>query len=101
MKMVMAVFRDSLEDDVMEILKQENVSGYTLVPKVAGGGSSGEVAGSFLQPGFNALLLVAMPDEVVTRVVADVKALHARRAKEFPEAKTMVHVFVWGCEKAL
>ena len=62
LKMVVIVFRESLADELHEILKTCHIVAYTELQGARGTGGSGTALGTFLQPGQNSLLLTVVSD---------------------------------------
>src|SRR2546422_742682 len=51
MRMLLIVFRDSLEDEIVVLLKEFNVKAFTELHKVGGTGETGDAFHSFASPG--------------------------------------------------
>lgn len=96
MKMVFAVFRESLEEEVVGILQEFHVKAYTLLSKVAGTGETGLVKGASGGHGWNAAILTAMQDEQAGEVGAALKRFHDDLAQGH-QGKASLHVFEWTC----
>jgi nitrogen regulatory protein PII len=101
MKMIMIVFRNSLEDHVLVFLKEHEIKGYTLLSKVAGSGETGAVAGSFASPGFNSMVLVALPEGQANDLLEKLKAFRDDLAKDRGLGKIPVRVFAFPCIQAV
>jgi nitrogen regulatory protein PII len=101
MKMLMIVFRDSLEDEVLFFLKDRDIKAYTVVPKVIGSGETGTVTGSPFFPGFNEMVLVVLPDDHADQIVAALKTFRDNQIKTHPAGKTSIRVFVLPCTQAV
>lgn len=101
MQMLLIVSRNSLQDDVLALLKDLGVRAFTDLPKVFGVGEAGTRFGSFEWPGFNSLILVALEDEQARRVVDRLTAFRDRAAEVQRGAKIPLRVFVVPCTQAL
>ena len=101
MKMLMVVFRDSLQDEVLMLLKDCDVKAYTLVQNVAGAGETGMALGSFASPGVNSMLLVVLSKEQADRSIEALKAYRDGLAEEHPTHKVPIRVFVLPCAEVV
>jgi nitrogen regulatory protein PII len=101
MKMLMVVFRDSLQDEILMLLKDCDVKAYTLVQNVAGAGETGVALGSFSSPGINSMLLVVLPREQADRSVEALQAYRDSLAEEHPAHKVPIRAFVLPCEQVV
>ncbi len=75
MKMVMLVYNEALDNEVMEILDSCAVKNYTKITEVFGCGASGTHLGTDIWPGRNNLLYVAGEEEVAKKIIAAVRLL--------------------------
>lgn len=73
MKMVMVIFRHSLDQDIRRLLKELDVTNFTEAPKVLGIGEAGHAFGSFTWPGHHAIILSAMEELQADRVIEVLK----------------------------
>ena len=94
MKLVMIVFRSSMEEDVFGLLARLHVSSFTDIPEVFGAGETGRVFASFEQPGSNSVILAALEDDDVPAVIEGLR--HFRHGANIP-----VRAFVLPCVQAL
>ena len=101
MKMLMVVFRDSLQDEILMLLKDCDVKAYTLVQNVAGAGETGTALGSFASPGINSMLLVVLPQDQADRSVEALKTYRDGLAKEHPAHKVPIRVFALPCAQVV
>jgi nitrogen regulatory protein PII len=101
MKIVMIVFRASMEEDVLRLLADLGVKAFTDVPKVFGLGESGRAFASFGQPGSNAMILAALDDAEAALLVDGLKEFHRRSARDQHGAKIPLRAFVIPCVQAL
>lgn len=96
MQMVMMVFRTSLESQVLPLVEQEQMP-FTRLESTQGKGVTGSVSGSSLTvSSTNTVLLLAVPDERLSRFREQVHQLRDRL-----EAPATVgvpfHIFVLPC----
>lgn len=101
MKMLMVVFRESLEEDIMRVLKELGVKAFTELPSVIGAGEAGAAFHSFATPGANSIVLTALAEEHAEQVV---KGLHAYREQLIQRqhgAYIPLRVFVLPCEQVV
>ena len=101
MKMVMIVFRNSLEADILRLLKRLRMKAFTDVPKVLGVGEAGTAMSSFIWPGANAIIFVVLEDADAARLVCQLEAFHFRASEKQHGAKIPLRVFVLPCEQAI
>jgi|SRR5688500_10396901 hypothetical protein len=101
MKMLIVVFRQSLDDEIRELLEGLKVKGFTEAPKVLGTGEAGRVGGTHEYPGYNSMILSALEDEEAKTVIARLQALHDKLAHNQHGAQIPLRVFVLPCEQAL
>jgi hypothetical protein len=69
MQIVMIVFRNSLEDDVLAVLRALDVVAHTDFPKVFGVSEADMAFHSLTWPGFNSMLLAALEDSDTAHLV--------------------------------
>lgn len=94
-RMVMVVYNEAMDSEVMEILQHCAMKNYTKVLGVFGKGtSSGTHLGNDVWPGKNNLLYVACKKEDAQQIMACVKELRKRLSHEGIKA------FVWPLEDA-
>jgi len=78
MKMLMIVFRQSLEDDVMKVLRELGVKAFTELPSVVGAGDTGGAFHTLSSPQANSVVLTALTEDQADKVI---QGLHAYRDK--------------------
>ncbi len=93
-KMVMLIFRDSLEEDVMSLLKRFGVNAFTEVHNVDGLGETGAAFHSFVRPGRNSMILAAMPEEHADRLIKGVREFRDRQVQQQHGLKLPLRAFV-------
>ncbi len=95
MKMMMLVFNEAVDEEVMELLEACKLSSYTRIDAVLGKGQlSGAHLGTDIWPGRNNTLLLAVPDEAVEPVLKGVRELRQTMGAEGIKA------FTWNLEAA-
>lgn len=97
MKAIMITYNQAFYDDIVEVLNQNGVKGYTEWDEIKGHGSvSGEPhLGSHAWPTLNNVIFTIMEDAQVDGVLND---LHAKDEKA-PELG--LRAFVWNIEKMI
>jgi hypothetical protein len=100
MKLLMIVFRDSIEEDVEEQLHVLGVTAYTRMDKVAGIGSTGYSQARFPGTQDNTVYLAALPDARAAAVVAGFRRFHDETGHH-RKTHMPLHVFIVPCEQAL
>ncbi|MER3424431.1 MAG: hypothetical protein C4293_15645 [Nitrospiraceae bacterium] len=101
MKMLLIVFRDSLDQEIRRLLKELNTRAFTEASDLVGMGETGSTFNSFGWPGVNSIILTAVEGEHAQRVVHGLKAFRDRMARQQHGAKIPVRVFVLPCEQAI
>ena len=90
MKMIMVVYNEAIDIEVMEILDACGFANYTKINRVHGKGTtSGTHLASQVWPGQNKILYVACDDEQVNQVVLGIKNLRKTIGKEGVKAFVM------------
>jgi nitrogen regulatory protein PII len=98
MKMLMLVFRQSLEDDLLQLLEELDVKGFTETPKVHGKGETGKTFQTFGWPGYNSMIMAAMEDEQADLVVKRLKIFSSTAQRRQHVAKIPLRLFAIPCE---
>ncbi len=95
MKLVLLVFNQALEDEILNIFEKLNIRGYTKIDKVYGQGSNnGEPHfGTHVWPEVNTMILTVIQDENVEKLLSEVKILNNRFEDEG------LHAFVLDVER--
>ncbi len=90
MKMVMVIYNEAIDVEVMEVLNGCGLVNYTKVTRVYGKGTtSGTHLGSQIWPGLNYILYVACDDTQAKQVVFGVTNLRKTLSKEGVKAFVM------------
>lgn len=95
MKMLMIVYNHALDDEMMELLDNNDVSGYTKIENVTGDGASEPHLGTNVWPATNNIVYVAVENSKVPQIKADGRELSARFAGEG------MRLFVWSLTEML
>jgi nitrogen regulatory protein PII len=98
MKMLMIVFRESIEEDIKALLRTHNVKGFTEMHDVTGTGEAGPAFHSLSWPAFNDMILAALPDAEADTVVNALKDFRDRQVEKQGGAKIPLRVFALPCE---
>lgn len=101
MKMLLVIFRESLDEDIRQLLQNLNLKAFTEAPKVFGIGEAGRAAGTLEQPGFNSLILSALEDDQAGKVIASLKTFRDELSRNQHGAKIPLRVFVLPCEQVV
>lgn len=95
MKMLMLVFNEAIDEEVMELLQACGTNNYTRINGIFGkGNSSGTHLGTDTWPGRNNSLLLAVSDEQAEQALACIRTLRTTLGAEGIKA------FVWKLEGA-
>ena len=96
MKMFMIVYAEAADEAMIEALKAAGFLGYTKMVQARGEGTQSEPKlGTHIWPGKNNVLFLALPDEELDRVRADLRRLR----DEHPRAG--IRGFVLPMEESL
>jgi nitrogen regulatory protein PII len=101
MKMLMIVFRESLEEDIMKRLKELGVKAFTELPSVIGAGEAGAAFHSFATPGANSIVLTALSEDQADRVVKGLHAFREQLTQQQHGAYIPLRVFALPCEQVV
>lgn len=101
MKMVMVIYRHSLDQDIRRLLKELDVTNFTEAPKVLGIGDAGHGFGSFTWPGHQAIIFSAMEELEADRVIEMLKEFRDHMAQLRGGTKVPMRVFVLPCERMI
>ena len=94
MKLVMICYNEAIDDEIIELLDEANVKGYTKWMKVLGKGqTSGPHLYSHIWPKANNVLFTALPEELASKVFE-----HIRKMKEKIGAEG-VKAFMWEIDE--
>lgn len=104
MKMLMIVFRESLEEDVMKVLKELGVTAFTELPSVIGAGETRAAFQAFrslVSAQSNSMVLTALADEDAEKVIAGLHAYRDRSAQRQHGAYIPLRVFTLPCDQVV
>lgn len=101
MKMLMIIFRESLEQDMLKLLKELEVQAFTELPSVLGSGEAGPVFHTLAMPQTNAMVLSALTDDHAERVIADLRAYRENLTERQSGAYIPLRVFVLPCDQVV
>ncbi len=83
MKMLMIVYNEALDNEIMEILESCVMNNYTKVSRVFGRGtSSGTHLGDDIWPGLNNIIYVACEEPQIKEMLAGVRDLKSKVGHE-------------------
>lgn len=93
MKVVMICYNEAVDDEVMELLNDINVVGYTKWRKVLGRGqTSGPHMASHIWPKANNVLFTVLPEELAAEIFDGVRKIKSALGAEGIKA------FMWEIE---
>ena len=95
MKMLMIVYNHALDDEMMELLKNNEVGGYTKIENATGEGGSEPHLGTNVWPATNSVIYCAVPNAKVAQIKKDGKALSAQFEGEG------LRLFIWDLVEML
>ena len=83
MKMVMIVYNEALDNEVMEILERSTAKNYTKITKAFGrGDKSGSHLGTDIWPGLNNIMYVACQNPQAKELLSGVEELKKKSGHE-------------------
>ncbi len=93
LKMVMIVYNEAVDSEVMEVLKNCQAKNYTKIAATFGkGDSSGTHLGNDIWPGINNILYISCEEKQAQQIISSIKELRKSLGKEGVKA------FVWPIE---
>jgi len=98
MKMLMIVFRESIEEDIRGILTKHEVKAFTEMHEITGVGEAGAAFHSLAWPAYNDMILAALPDPKAETVVAGLKDFRDQAMQRRGGEKIPLRVFSLPCE---
>lgn len=104
MKMLMIVFRESLEEDVMKVLKELEVTAFTELPSVVGAGEARAAFHAFrtlASPQANSMVLTALADDHAEKVIQGLHAYRDQLSQRQHGAYIPLRVFALPCDKVV
>jgi hypothetical protein len=99
-RLVLIVFRSSLEADVLGVLRRAGVGAFTVLPQVLGIGAAGKALHTFPWPGTNMAILVALARAQATALVRGLVAFRSRASARQKGVEVPLRVFVIPCIQA-
>lgn len=101
MQMVVVIFRQSLETEILAVLRACHVPTFTEVAEVLGVGETGRALHTFSRPGSNSMVLAALAEPDAERTIVALRSFRDRTAAQRRGAGVPLHVFVLPCEQVL
>jgi hypothetical protein len=101
MQMLAVIFRNSLESEVLDVLRACQVRAFTDIAEVLGAGETGLALHTFARPGFNSLVLAALAEPEVERVVRALREFRDRAVARQHGTAVPLHAFVLPCEQVV
>lgn len=99
MKMLILVFRSTLNEEVLSVLDGLKLPGYTETAEVYGTGSTGRVFDSHAWPGYNSMVLSAVGEGDARKVAGALGELSVRLTAQ--GEKVPLRLFAVPCEQLL
>ena len=83
MKMIFIMYNIAINDEVVQILKDEGIEEYTRWERATGcGKTSGPHLGSHIWPAVNSVLAVAVEDDKKNQLIEEIKKMRQKLGKE-------------------
>ena len=98
MKMLMIVFRQSLEEDIMKLLRELGVKAFTELPSVVGAGETGAAFHTFVSPQANSIVLTALTEGQAEQVVKGLLTFRDTLTDRQHGAYIPLRVFALPCD---
>ena len=93
MKLVMICYNEAIDDEILELLEQVDVKGYTKWTKVLGKGQTSEPhLLSHIWPKANNVIATAVEEEVADAILEKARGMRAELGKDEPKA---LKAFMW------
>jgi nitrogen regulatory protein PII len=100
MKMLIIMFRATLESQLLEVLKKQGVEAYSEMYNVHGMGETGRVSENYGWtdwPGTNSMFIVVLPEDRAENLVAEIKQLRGGGENDPHRPKLPLRLFVQDC----
>ncbi len=81
MKMLLIIYEAGIDEDLQSVIERMGIPGWTKLTGATGTGRHGHRFGTQVWPGTNNLLWVALPEDQVTGIVAELNELKASYLK--------------------
>jgi hypothetical protein len=101
MKMLLFVFRSSLEDEMLRLLKEQNVSSFTAIPSVLGVGETGKALGTLDSAGTNSLVLVVLEDGPARQLESAFRSYYENLVEKQQGTSIPMTLFELPCQKII
>lgn len=101
MKTLIIVARDSMIEELKELMHNHGITAYSILHKVEGTGRTGTVSGTFFYPGINCIFLAMLPSDQADQAIHALQELHAARMKTPRGQAAPLKVFSFPCEEHL
>lgn len=101
MRMLLIMFRDSLEDEIHQLLKHEDVKAYTVIPSVQGMGEAGQAFGALTSAGMNSMIFIALPQKRAVHLAEAFAKIRDQMAEHQHGAKIPMRLFMLPCEQMI
>lgn len=101
MRMLTIVCRAKFDDELLMLMNEQGIKGYTMLSRVGGSGETGAVSGQHGWTDRNTLFLVALDDAQMAILVNAVKALHTRLVAEHGGHEVPLKAFLQPCQVVL
>jgi len=101
MKMILVIYRRSLDREIRQLLKGFASKVLTEAPKIVGVGEAGQAFDSMTWPGHNSIILSAMNDDQADKVIEELKAFRDHMEKLQGWHNIPMRVLVLPCERVL
>jgi nitrogen regulatory protein PII len=98
MRMLMLVFRSSLEEEMLKELDELGVKAFTQHPTVLGSGLSGKALNTLVSPS-NSMVWAAMEDAEARRVALALKKFQRELKLHQQGAKIPLRIYIFPCEE--
>lgn len=98
MKMLVLIFRQSLEADLMKVLDDLEVKAFTQASAIEGMGDSGTTLHSYGKNGHNSMILAAMDDERAMQVAKRLKTFFSIAQRHQQGGRIPLRLFAIPCE---
>lgn len=101
MRMVMVIYRYSLDQEIRHALTSLGINAFTEVPKIVGVGDAGQAFGSLTWPGHHAILLSALENEQAEQVIGVLKEFRDHKVGLQGGGKIPMRVFLLPCQQVI
>lgn len=98
MRMLMIIMKESIEEEIRKVLRENHVAAFTEMHEATGQGEAGITMNSLSWPGFHNVIFAALSEPEAGQVIAALEKYRDHLAARQHGAKIPLRVFSLPCE---